>query len=56
MQGTKLLSVVFSMIIFTGITASSNAFAESDEQNTLDAITNIEFRSVTDSHVLLLLG
>jgi hypothetical protein len=53
MQGTKLLSVVFSMIIFTGITASSNAFAESDEQNTLDAITNIEFRSVTDFHTYL---
>jgi len=53
MQGIKLLSVVFSMIIFAGITASSTAFAESDEQNTLDAITNIEFRSVTDFHTYL---
>ncbi len=53
MQGIKLLSVVFSMIIFAGITASSNAFAESDDQNTLDAITNIEFRSVTDFHTYL---
>ena len=53
MRGTKLLSVVFSMIIFAGITASSTAFAESDEQNTLDAITNIEFRSVTDFHTYL---
>ena len=50
MQGTKLLTIIFSMIIFTGITASSNAFAESDDQSTLDAITNIEFRSVTDFH------
>ncbi len=53
MQGTKLLSIIFSMIIFTGITASSTAFAESDEQNTLDTITNIEFRSVTDFHTYL---
>ncbi len=53
MLDTKLLSVVFSMIIFTGITASSTAFAESDDQNTLDAITNIEFRSVTDFHTYL---
>jgi len=53
MRSTKLLSIVFSMIIFTGITASSTAFAESDDQNTLDAITNIEFRSVTDFHTYL---
>jgi len=53
MRSTKLLSIVFSMIIFTGITASSTAFAESDDQNTLDAITDIEFRSVTDSHTYL---
>jgi len=53
MRSTKLLSIVFSMIIFTGITASSTAFAESDDQNTLDAITDIEFRSVTDFHTYL---
>ena len=53
MRSSKLLSIVFSMIIFTGITASSTAFAESDEQNTLDAITNIEFRSVTDFHTYM---
>jgi len=53
MQSSKLLSIIFSMIIFTGITASSTAFAESDEQNTLDTITNIEFRSVTDFHTYL---
>ena len=53
MQSSKLLSIIFSMIIFTGITASSTTFAESDEQNTLDAITNIEFRSVTDFHTYL---
>jgi len=53
MRSSKLLSIVFSMIIFTGITASSTAFAESDEQNTLDAITDIEFRSVTDFHTYL---
>ncbi len=53
MQGIKLLTIVFSMIIFSGITVSSTAFAESDDQNTLDAITNIEFRSVTDFHTYL---
>ncbi len=50
MRGTQLLTIVFSLIIFTGITASSTAFAESDDQNTLDAITDIEFRTVTDFH------
>ena len=41
------------MIIFTGITASNTAFAESDDQSTLDSITDIEFRSVTDFHTYL---
>ncbi len=53
MRSTKLLTIVFSMIIFTGITASSTAFAESDDQNTLDSITDIEFRTVTDFHTYL---
>ncbi|MEE8384076.1 MAG: hypothetical protein V3R39_03950, partial [Nitrosopumilus sp.] len=53
MRGTQLLSVVFSLIMFTGIIGGSTAFAESDDQNTLDAITNIEFRSVTDFHTYL---
>ena len=80
MRSTKLLTIVFSMIIFTGITASSTAFAESGEyddtvqdilipftdivivqsssatghdQNTLDSITDIEFRTVTDFHTYL---
>ncbi|MEK0346204.1 MAG: hypothetical protein QQN65_05140, partial [Nitrosopumilus sp.] len=53
MRGTQLLSIVFSLIMFTGIIGGSTAFAESDDQNTLDAITNIEFRSVTDFHTYL---
>ncbi|MEK0323822.1 MAG: fibronectin type III domain-containing protein, partial [Nitrosopumilus sp.] len=53
MQSTKLLTIIFSMIIFTGITASTTAFAESDDQNTLDSITDIEFRTVTDFHTYL---
>ena len=53
MRSTKLLTIVFSMIILTGITASSTAFAESDDQNTLDSITDIEFRTVTDFHTYL---
>ena len=69
MQGIKLLSVVFSMIIFTGITASNTAFAqdfanaqvttssststESENQNGLDAITDIEFRTMIDFHTYL---
>ena len=31
MKGTQLLSVVFSLIMFTGVTAGSAAFAESDD-------------------------
>jgi hypothetical protein len=31
MKGTQLLSVVFSLIMFTGVTAGSVAFAESDD-------------------------
>jgi len=53
MRGTQLLSIVFSLIMFTGIIGGSTAFAESDDQNTLDAITDIEFRSVTDFHTYL---
>ena len=53
MQSTKLLTVVFSMIIFTGITASNAAFAESDVQKTLDSIAEIEFRTMTDFHTYL---
>ena len=53
MQSTKLLTIVFSMIVFTGITASNAAFAESDVQNTLDSITDIEFRTMTDFHTYL---
>jgi len=56
MRGTQLLSIVFSLIMFTGIIGGSTAFAESDtydNQNTLDAITDIEFRTVTDFHTYL---
>ena len=31
MKSTQLLSVVFSLIMFTGVTAGNTAFAESDE-------------------------
>jgi len=30
MRGTQLLSIVFSLIMFTGIIGGSTAFAESD--------------------------
>ena len=56
MRGTQLLSIVFSLIMFTGIIGGSTAFAESDtydNQNGLDVITDIEFRSVTDFHTYL---
>ena len=53
MQSAKLLTIIFSMIIFTGITASNAAFAESDVPNTLDSITDIEFRTMTDFHTYL---
>jgi len=33
MKSTQLLSVVFSLIMFTGVTAGNTAFAESDEIN-----------------------
>ncbi len=33
MKSTQLLSVVFSLIMFTGVTAGSAAFAQSDDDN-----------------------
>jgi hypothetical protein len=50
MKSTQLLSVVFSLIMFTGITAGNTAFAESDDlddiledycEMTLDERSNI---------------
>ena len=48
MKNRQLLSIVFSLIMFTGVTAGSAAFADSDDLDETDEVTS-ELRDIEDN-------